>query len=1397
MTGVTRLFNIVAELTQNHISGNGARAGRFCQTNNTLHPVIALFTVLVIGLSDLAAAETKQPGYTEESFLIERGITTRDGLPANGVTDLIQDSRGYIWASTYNGLVRYDGESFKEYNVSTVEGLDGNRFISVHEDPEGNIWAGQENNTVIAIRPDTVEVFEIDYEKFGYNVQVAELMNYSEKDDAIWVGTTSGLFLLEAGRFEYIDHFPNSVVETLVQDGEWIFVQFQQMLYQYHHEQNEVRKTAWIEDGNIITPNYRISGKEIFDSISFRMSDLLVRDSALWLLTNAGMVKIYEEEYQPVFRHHDISLRFSHTFEFIDKKLLVAGTKGVISIEGVLDDKLHSTQITDNYTINKVLVDHEGSIWIATQANGIRQFVSTPINTEAEFEDLQETAVTAVIEDHNQHLWVATNCDGVYRFAGKETHHYAEHEMYNTCIWSVLETSKGTIWFGSWGGGLYRFNPELQGSDVDSFQEFRPELLIDEYDFNAVLALHEDEQGRIWVGSYDGGLLRINGDEITPVPDKNGSQVSAVRGFYEKSKGTLWVATDNGIGYVEEDRLIKPEKFDVLSTNNFRTINKGPDGRLWFGSNGGGLAIYESNEEPVRLTAEQGLDDETISQLWFDRDGNLWLAGNKGIFYVDREQYKAFLADEIEEVRTIRLSEDEGMPVRETTGGFHPSSHMTDNGILNIPTVRGIVEVHTGKMRLNTEPPQVYIEEVRVESQMFKPDEIDILKHDARDIVIRFSALSFMNPNRNQYKYKLEGFHDHWHVPGDNREVIFSSLPPGEYTFKVQAANNHGYWNEEGASIAFTVSPPFWQTYPFYMFMSLIIGGGLYGLVRYRIRWLKLREEELNRIVVEQTHTIRREKERAENRRAIIEKQTSKLKELDEVKSRFFANISHELRTPLTIIKGVVRQVLNGHYGEIPESIARKINEVEVNADRLTNQIDQLLELSRLETGKVEINLEVYDISAQIHSLYSMFYSMAEAKKIDFKLRSPSKEVWINSDQEKTEHIISNLISNALKYTGEYGEVIIQLTEHSSNVSADKLSISVSDNGAGIPEEYKKHIFDRFRQGPQTGEQGTGLGLALVKEWTEMLGGEVQLQSQSSLGTTIMVELPGNMEGLSIPREVTFGKPKPIPINISEKPGSEEEESEEFREEKKTILVVEDHSELRGYLRDVLSDRFNVKTTANGKDGLTVAKSILPDIIITDVMMPEMDGYEFCRNLKKDPEVNFIPVIMLTARADEKDELAGLEKGADAYITKPFNEEKLLKTVHNQIDSRTRLWQKFNEEQIISKLLPRSEGDNLLSELNKKIDEKLNDPELKIEDIARSLHITQRQLQRKIKDETGLTPKKYLIKRRLKAARSLLLNGAGSISEVGYAVGFNNLSLFSGYFRDEYGKLPSEYIKSR
>ncbi|MEX0648236.1 MAG: two-component regulator propeller domain-containing protein [Balneolaceae bacterium] len=1328
---------------------------------------------------------------------IEHGFTTEEGLPANGVNELIQDSRKYIWAATYNGLIRFDGKNIKVYNSAEIEDLGSNRFLTLLEDSNGCIWAGLEYSYILSICGDSTEVTNLDEHVGGFNNHVTHLREGPGR--TFWIGTNNGLLLLKDGQFEVPDGSPSQNVQKIIFRDTYTYVLYQNHLLRFHPDETLDKEIARLSpEGVIITPQYQI--QEFYDP-DIIFTDFEIEGEDILLLTHAGLAQLRENDYKIVVQREQINQRLIAGMKKAGDILYLYGSDGVVAAQNINDQKNIRFEKYSSHFVNDVLIDHEGSIWQSTRSSGLQKLIFTPIVQSDLFSSLDNISVTASLFDRENSFWVGTNCDGLYRFSGGDITRYgAGAGIRNTCVWSLMEQRDGTIWAGTWGGGVYQ-----KTEDSRVFQQFTPEGFED---VNEVLSVYEDRRGAIWFGSYYDGLFRYENGSIERVLDDEGKQVAAVRMFFEDSSGRFWMATDNGLKIFQDGRITEPENSGNIDRINFRTITEGPENKLWFGSYGRGLFLLTEEEDFKQINTEHGLYDETISQMEFDHQGNLWLGGNGGIFFIDSEQITLFLNQDINSFRVSRFGVNEGMTIRETTGGFMPASAMDEEGFLYIPTVQGMVLVETSKMKLNRSLPEVFIQNIQIDGETVENNYIENISYQNQRVVFQFAALSFINPAHIQIEYMLDGLDTEWNRAGDTREAVYTTLPPGDYELRVRASNNDGFWNEEGARLSFTILPPFWQQTWFLVLGILLFSGAVTGAFQYRMWRVSRREIHLQSVVQEQTSTIRKEKDQLqkaykdlekqkkviEESNVLIEKQTKKLKRQDELKSRFFANVSHELRTPLTLIKGIAEQALKGRYGDYEEKLGRELRSMMTHTDRLETQLEYLLELSNIEIGKTTISKKIYDLNSQVALLCDYFKSWARQNEVNLSVEKIQNPLQVYADPGKMEKIFLSLFSNALAYTQKGNGIMIR-TGIKKIKGKDWGQVVFLHNGKQLSEEEKKLIFDKFHQHTEVGGIQSNTGLALAREWIELHDGKIRVDFKPENNTCfeILLELIDlntwtSMEAKTLPEEYPLINPLPAQNNpddenvINKKPG---------KKKHKTVVIVEDDMVVSLYVQEILSDTYNIVTAEDGEDGMKKILETMPDLVISDVMMPVMNGYELCSKIRENPRTRSIPVVLLTAKAGDDSKLEGLQHGADAYLTKPFKESILKEVLQNLISSRDRLLQQFRNNQHLGHLL--SGEESLLSKLNRLINENMENPDLTIGDLAARLHMSPRQLQRKIKQETGLTPKKYLRVRRLEAARHLLENNYGTITQVAYAAGFSTLSLFSSYFKKEFGKLPSEW----
>ena len=718
-----------------------------------------------------------------------------------------------------------------------------------------------------------------------------------------------------------------------------------------------------------------------------------------------------------------------------------------------------------------------------------------------------------------------------------------------------------------------------------------------------------------------------------------------------------------------------------------------------------------------------------------------------------------------------------------------------------------------------------------------------VLSYDDRDISLSFAALSFHRPEKNLYAYKLEGYEDTWHSPGTDRRATYTNLNPGDYIFRVKASNNDGIWNEEGTSLRITILPPWWKATWAYALYTLLLLGAAVGtylvqharIVRNEREKAQLRESELRAEAAElQARALQAENERKqvelekaheletaycqlEEQKTKIEALARKLTELDRMKTRFFANISHEFRTPLTLILGPLRDALDEAFGPVDERLQQQMGIMQRNGRRLLRLINQLLDLSRLESGNLTLRARQTNLIPFLRSIVSMFASQAERKNIQLQFASTEEERYLYFEPDKLEKVVSNLISNALKFTPAHGKIHVS-EEPGTEETGAFVEITVKDTGEGIPAEELPYIFDRFHQVDASSvreHEGSGIGLALAKELVELHGGKIRAESEPDFGTTFIVRLlqgtnhldPGDIveeapveavrEGVTpeaVRREAAI-----LTVEESSRMEANEETAYPVSRVAPIILVAEDNADMREYLRSHLAPRYRVAEAVDGIEGLEIIREVDPALVICDVMMPRMNGYAFCETVKADEGLNHIPVVLLTARASEESKVEGLKTGADDYIYKPFSAEELLARVENLIELRRRLRKRFSDEVIVgpSEISVSSADAELLDRVRETVEQHMSDSNFSTEWLADEVGMSQRNLRRKIQAMTNLSLSGYVRMMRLERAVQLLEQRTGTVSEIAYQVGFKNPAHFSALFNQVFGVSPSRYADER
>ncbi len=818
---------------------------------------------------------------------------------------------------------------------------------------------------------------------------------------------------------------------------------------------------------------------------------------------------------------------------------------------------------------------------------------------------------------------------------------------------------------------------------------------------------------------------------------------------------------------------------------------------MWIGTDNGLNRFHRSSQTFKRIYNRQPGGSDFIISLTGDAGNNLWIQNQKGISKFDTH-HEIF----------INYAGSRGLPSdMSNTNGYHQNR----KGEIFFGGMGGMIHFHPDSILSNRHIPSVVLTDFKIlnepavlDSSITVKKRVD-LAHDQNFFSFEFAALDYTDSEKNQYAYKLEGLDENWIDSGNRRFANYTAVRPGSYIFHVKGSNNDGVWNEEGVSLTINIRPPWWQSGWAYGSYLLLFVATLYAWRRFELRRIQLRNE------------LKSKKIEAE-----------KLKEVVHLKSRFFASISHEFRTPLTLILGPVEKWLS----RIQQAeMKTDFHIVQRNARRLEQLINQLLDLSKLEAGRMRLQARPENIVALLRMITMTFESLAKQKGIDLQFHAPEEEIIAYVEREKLETMVTNLLSNAFKFTANRGKVAVaaavEKTKLPTTSATDFVEIRVSDTGIGVPEDQLDKVFDRFyRVDNGAAHSGTGIGLALTKELVELHHGGITVESKVGKGTTFIVRLPlgkAHLKPEQIGETVSSEQYPVVSRSETEIPTFRDEQSPEpsiqhlpandksvrsedpdysgqpaTSNQQPALLIVEDNADMRAYMRGYLEENYRIIEAEDGARGMKQAHKHAPDLIISDVMMPEMDGFELCEKLKTDERTSHIPVILLTARASGESKVEGLETGADDYLTKPFDAKELQVRVKNLIEQRRRLRERFRRELVIqpSEVTVTSMDEAFLKKVMAAVEAHIDDPSFETNDLAREAAIGRRQLNRKLCALTGQSVREFIRTIRLKRAAQLLQQQAGTVTEISYQVGFNSIAHFAKIFREQFGVAPSEFSGS-
>nr|WP_315247311.1 two-component regulator propeller domain-containing protein [uncultured Flavobacterium sp.] len=1340
------------------------------------------------------------------------------------VSSIIQDNNGFIWIGTNGaGIYRYDGVNYFGYNKHNqkLSSINSNFIFTTFIDSNNNLWVGTDEGLCLYNR---------DLDNFTkINIQDAIVKGY---DQPITIKTiienNNGDLILGAYGFGVFKINIKTLKVALVQSN---LLRKPNLLIKCSVK----NKLGIIYLGTSyglleIDLNGRI--KQVYKD-KFKREPLLddienlVIDKFgyLWLgTTENGLIKIKPETDNYQFENYFITK--NKILSIVESSLgyIVCGTENdglfVVNYKGqVLQKYLHSKYNNFSLKSNSVwslYEDKEKRLWLGYFNKGLGVF-DKPNNKFNSLESLvnndnslQTSYVTSVVKDKKGNLLISNEGGGldIYNLTNKSYIHVNKNNQnyYSGLdavdVQTIFIDSKQNIWIGSWDRGIYFLK-----NGTTKFTNYNTTNTAG-LKSNRVFSFSEDSKGRIWIGTFIKGLHYFDNKSSTFVHcdskqfAENALDEAFIRKVFVDSDDVLWVGTILGLYQVSlkndsnfKVTNLKNEMFKgVTKYNTIQTvlsIYESNDKTIWIGTDGEGLFSYnKKNRRFSNYNNFPGFKEKSVRAIISDNNGSLWVSGGSGLTKLD-----------FKNKHSTNFNKDDGL----IDNDFNNNAVFKDgNGELYFGGYEGVNYFNPNEIKKAEKAPRLYFSDFKLFNKSVKPNEDSspltkvisqtkeiTLNHAQSVFTIEYVGINYNYSKKNLYAYYLEGFEKDWNYAGNNRTATYTNLEPGNYVFKVKSANADGSWSDVQLELKIKILPPWWKT----IWAYLIYASILVFLIIY------LNKIYQNRFKARQAIILEREK-------------TIQLEKLNNKKLQFFTNISHEFRTPLTLIINPLEDILRSR--NLSREVYNKLKIVHKSSDRLSRLINELMDFNKLEFNKIFLQVKKIEVIAFVNEIIGYFNEEATARNILVDFESPLDELEDWLDPKMLEKIIFNIISNAFKFTPDHGSITICVEksggDNSISINGNKVpsfSITITDTGSGIHKEDLNRIFDRFYQVDNLNKDyygSTGIGLEVVKEFVELHKGKIDVESTLGEGTKFTVTFPLGK---------SFYKENEIVDEVFEiekiknkflfESNKNETDENEIRNETTiidpeaakayTVLIVEDNLELRNYLKQELSKLYKVITAENGKKGYEVAVQRLPDIIITDVIMPVMDGLQLCKNIKGDLKTSHIPLLMLSAKAMVNDRLEGIDSGADIYLSKPFELDILKSSLAQLITSRQIMFKKFYTGITKDGKEKTTSLDNdFIQKILHFINENISESELSVELLSSKIFLSRSQLYRKIKTLTGVSVNEFIRNVRLEKAKQLLEQGNNNvnINEISYKVGFTSPSYFAKCYKLKYGHLPTQ-----
>jgi len=1348
----------------------------------------------------------------EKRYVFSR-LNVNDGLSQNQITCIYRDSKGFVWFGTNAGLNRFDGTNFEVFSSENpVNGsIVNNNINAITEDKNGNLWIGTGFGVSI-LNGHTYEFRSLAYtSSLPTNCGDIYYINAlaTDKIGNIWIGTNNGFFCYDIQN-DSVHHFLNDEancralingIVSIVQD----------------HSGN-----IWLstKNGFIIKYNPKEKTKVKFkipdksDQLSNSVTRLFVdKENNLWIgnLYGLYLFNADKQEWDNHFNNKFVKIdglkRIGAISQDLDGLIWVATDGGgayiidkkSANITNLKHQPFDDQKLSSN-CLTYVLCDREGIVWFGSTKMGVN-FYKRNINKfriyknlSADPNSLSQNDVNAIVEDQDGSVWIGTDGGGLNHLDRKtqkntriELNNSSKNSLSSNIIVSLFFDHDNKLWIGTYFGGLDKYDPKTGRFTV---YKHKPEDSTSISD-DRIYGICEDGRNNLWSGTLGSGLnlFEPQTGKFNCLNMSNSAICfDIITSIYCDKNKNMWISTDNGLSFYDKTaktfKTFQSQRDNRNSISDNNVVNCFEDSRSFFWiCTKNGLNLYDRGNNLFRhFTTEDGLPSNSLHGIAEDKNQNLWISSKNGLSKLEINNVQDINGFDF---KFTNYGVTDGLQGKE----FNRSSALcTTDGELFFGGPDGLNAFYPEEIKNDTamakmifrdfrifnksiQYGQKYNDRVLLEKPIFNTDKIE-LKYKENSFTIEFIALNYFFPDKNIYSYKLDGFNQQWIITeGKKNSATYTNLNNGTYTFRAKELK--GNLSGKEISLIIVVLPPFWKSWIAYMIYAILI-----SLVFLLLRHLILVREGINMHI---------EQERVE---------AQHIHEIDSLKIKFFTNISHEFRTPLTLIMAPLEKLLFA-LKEKPEE--KYLRLIEQNAKRLLLMVNQLLDFRKMEVQGFSYNPNFGDIIVFLREVVSSFNNLSEQKHIKLVFITRIKELNTCFDKDKLEKIIFNLLSNSFKFTPGNGQVSVSLYLEKNdritnfNETETNLLIEIEDTGIGIPPDKLDKIFTRFFQVDTTGqvEKGTGIGLSLVSEFVKLHGGEITVSSEIGKGSRFTVRLPVNNSGQDVVLvDQTIEEIKFIPLIISENEGKAAISG------RPVLLIAEDNDDLRFYLKDNLMEQYEILEAFNGEIALKIIQKYTPDLIISDVMMPGMDGIELCRRVKTDRTICHIPLILLTAKSSEQQQLEGIETGADDYITKPFNFQILEAKISNFINLRRNMRMVFkNKLQIEPRdITVTSLDEQFIQKVLDLVEKNMSSTDYSIETMSHDLGMSRTLLYKKILALTGKPPLEFHRSLKLKRAALLLTKSQMNVSEIAFQVGFNDPKYFSKHFKNEFGVLPSKYI---